>query len=200
MANYLIVSAGISIAVAAVIWMFVEYVLHLGYLGVFAGPLLGFIVAGLLFAALAKRPSLFGADVPAGTAISPAEKEQAGAVLVLVAFLVAISNVVMVAQKGDREQKNVPAPAHLNVPATVPQLSGTLTIAAGDTSRLILPLDGHHLEMTGFGRFKVHNVRENGSKCISGEKGCISGPRLKGYHVSNESEKGNIFTFVLKPD
>ncbi|HCR52514.1 TPA: hypothetical protein DIV48_02590 [Candidatus Kaiserbacteria bacterium] len=80
-----------------------------------------------------------------------------------------------------------------------PRASGTLVIPAGGKSDLIPPLEGKYPEFTGFGKFLTHNVRLDGTECAFGEAGCVNGPRLKGYYISNESGATITVTFEFKP-
>jgi len=84
--------------------------------------------------------------------------------------------------------------------ASSPQSPLKLEILARDRSELILPIAGQHPEVSGFGKFLVHNMRSDGTECAFGEMNCTSGPLLKGYYVSNESDVTISVTVTFKSD
>lgn len=93
----------------------------------------------------------------------------------------------------DRPYAIVPLPS-------APRSSGILVIPARSKSELVLPSAGQHPDFTGFGKFLVHNVKAAGGECSFGEAGCVNGPLLKGYYVSNESNVEITVTFEFKYD
>lgn len=84
--------------------------------------------------------------------------------------------------------------------ANSPRSSGTLAIPVGGRSELVLPIQGQHPDFSGIGKFLTHNVRADGSECSFGEVGCVNGPLLKGYYVTNEDTKEIIVSFQFFND
>lgn len=99
-------------------------------------------------------------------------------------------------QTGGQQKQSVPQRA---VQADVPLTNGPLSIPAGGRSGLILPIAGQHPEVTGFGKFRLHVVRADGTECIAGEADCGSGPLLKEYYLTNDDVKEITITVVFKP-
>ena len=114
------------------------------------------------------------------------------AVTAVVICIVLITSVASGPEQQSRKETQVVSRSEIPVTAL------KLEIPAHDR-REFLPIAGMHPEVTGFGKFSSHAVREeDGTECTVGEPDCVNGPVWKKYYVINESEVQNTYTVKFK--
>lgn len=60
------------------------------------------------------------------------------------------------------------------------------------------PVPGKYPEISGFGKFSSHAVREDDTECSSLEPDCVNGPIWKKYYVTNDEESGKTVTVTVR--
>ena len=138
-------------------------------------------------------------SVPAPTVAVPASvKKWLPPVFVTLLVIIGIVLIASVAYSPEQKQaeKATLSMPHSEVPLVSAPPPSKMDLPARGKTGLIPPVAGMHPAVTGFGRFLVHNVFVDDTECAFGEAGCVNGPVLRGYYVSNESDE--LVTVTVK--